>query len=422
MASEETMTIHERHKYLRIKQKQYKQANKTGKQQLLSEMETVTGLHRKSLIRLMNSAIQKKERRKQRGPTYGPDIQYALEVISHSHDHICAERLQPNLIRMAEHLHAHEELELTPSMLGKLETISVSTVRRMLQKAPEKTRHRPRKQPKQRNQLSRAIPARRIPWDEKVPGHFEVDMVWHSGAAASGEFVHSLQMIDVTTGWSERVATLGRSYRVMEDGFKRILTRLPFPVKEIHPDNGSEFLNNHLVRFWKEVARGAELSRSRPWQKNDNRFVEQKNDSLIRAYFGNERLDTVDQTNLLNHIYDRMWLFYNFFQPVMRLKEKIVTPVPGSHSKTKRIFDVSKTPFDRLCEAGVFSPAQIEELETIRQATNTRQLIDEIYALIDRLFALPNARKGVPENVHDTLLYPFRLREEEVSSVTLSND
>ena len=102
MASEETMTIHERHKYLRIMQKQYKQANRTRKQQLLNEMETVTGLHRKSLIRLMNSTIQKKERRKQRGPTYGPDIQYALQVISHSHNHICAERLQPNLKWMAE--------------------------------------------------------------------------------------------------------------------------------------------------------------------------------------------------------------------------------------------------------------------------------------------------------------------------------
>lgn len=146
--------------------------------------------------------------------------------------------------------------------------------------------------------------------------------------------------------------------------------------------------------------------------------MEQKNDSLIRAYSGNERLDTVDQTNLLNHIYDRMWLFYNFFQPVMRLKEKIVIPVPDGHSETKRIFDVPKPPIDCLCEAGVFSPAQIEEFEAIRQATNTRQLIDEIYALIDQLFALPNARKGVPENAHDTLLYPFHLREEEVSSVT----
>jgi len=98
--------------------------------------------------------------------------------------------------------------------------------------------------------------------------------------------------VDVATGWSERVAVMGRGQTAMEAGFRRILERLPFPIHELHPDNGSEFFNHHLVRFWKEKVTGVHLSRSRPYQKNDNRMVEQKNDTLVRQYVGQLRLDT----------------------------------------------------------------------------------------------------------------------------------
>ena len=116
----------------------------------------------------------------------------------------------------------------------------------------------------------------RIAWDIQEPGHFETDLVHHCGREASGEYLHTLQMIDVATGWSERMAVLGRSYVVMQAAFRRGLARLPFAVLEIHPDNGSEFFNQHMVRFWQEVVGAAQLSWSRPDQKNDNRNVEQK--------------------------------------------------------------------------------------------------------------------------------------------------
>ena len=122
----------------------------------------------------------------------------------------------------------------------------------------------------------------------------------------------------------------------MEDAFERIVYRLPFGIAELHPDNGREFLNDHLLRFWKEKIKGVQISRSRAWHKNDNRFVEQKNDTLVRAYMGHDRLDTVEQTNLLNQLYAHMWLYYNFFQPVMRLKEKISLPGNGRNAWRKR--------------------------------------------------------------------------------------
>ncbi len=169
-------------------------------------------------------------------------------------DYICAERLTPNLPWLASHLAAHAELETSSALLYQLERISVSTVGRILARIQQDQPRLPRKNPRQPNAALRDVPMRRIPWDEHQPGHFEVDLVHHCRFSASGEYLCTLQMVDVATGWSERVAVFGRSYLVIQDGFSRILARLPFPVLEVHPDNDSAFFNNHLLRFWKQLA------------------------------------------------------------------------------------------------------------------------------------------------------------------------
>ncbi len=313
MPTEDEMTIDERRRYLRKMKKRYAQAHRKGRGQLLGEMEAVTGLHRKSLIRLMKGSLERKPRCKQRGRTYGLEVDDALGIIAESFDYLCAERLTPNLVWMATHLAHHGELETSPHLLEQLSHISTSTVKRILKRIQQDEPLLPRRRPSGGNKVTRDVPMERIAWNEQQPGHFEVDLVHHCGPSASGEYVHTIQMIDVATGWSERVAVLGRSYLVMEDGFRRILARLPFPILELHPDNGSEFFNDHLVRFWKETIVDLELSRNRPYQKNDNRFVEQKQSTLVRAYLGYDRLDSVAQTNALNQLYDKMWLYYNFF-------------------------------------------------------------------------------------------------------------
>ncbi len=264
---------------------------------------------------------------------------------------------------------------------------------------------------------------KRIPWNEQQPGHFEVDSVHHCGQSSAGHYVHTAQMVDVATGWTEQVATLGRSYTAMEDGFRRILARLPFPVLEIHCDNGSEFLNAHLVRFWKEKVKGVTLSRSRPFQKNDNRFVEQKNSTLVRAYLGSARFDTAQQTNAINQLYEKMWLYYNFFQPVMRLREKTTDPLLSADdqpSRIKRRFDQGRTPFDRLCETDAIPQEQMEQLRTLRAQVNPRQLRQEIYQLIDQIFLLPPAAPNQTEDVYQTLSTPTTTQKGEGFSVTLS--
>ena len=137
MDTEENMTIDERRKYLRLTQKRYKRATRKGKARLLDEMEAVTGLHRKALIRLLMSDLQREPRRKQRGRKYGVKVQIALKVISESTDYVCAERLQPNLVWFTEHLARHGELEISPGLLDQLEEISIPTVRRILQRVEQ---------------------------------------------------------------------------------------------------------------------------------------------------------------------------------------------------------------------------------------------------------------------------------------------
>ena len=411
MSIEDRMTIDERRKYLRKMQERYLQADRIGRVHLLDEMETVTGLHRKSLVLLMKGNLTRKPRGRQRGRVYGPEVDDALRVIAESTDYICAERLTPNLTWLAQHLAAHGELTVSSRLLEQLDRISVSGVARILTRIRQDEPRLPRQGPKQRNRLLRDVPMQRIPWQEQEPGHFEVDLVHHCGPTASGEYLYTIQMVDVATAWSERAAVLGRSYLAMENGFRRILARVPFPVLEIHPDNGSEFFSSHMLRFWHGLTPKPRLSRSRPYHKNDNRFVEQKNSTLVRSYLGYDRLDTVGQTLAVNELYDKMWLYYNFFQPVMRLAQKTWIREEGQPSRVKRRFDQAATPFDRLGATQAIPEELAEQLRTLRQQTNPRRLRQEINELLAYIAALPCAVPGVTEDVRRTLMTGLGLRE-----------
>jgi hypothetical protein len=401
MPADIRMTLDERRKYLLRMRLRYVQANRTERSQLLEEMEQVTELHRKSLVRLMKDAPVRKPRQRQRGRTYGCEVDDIIRVVAESLDYICAERLTPGLVTTAQLLVKHGELCLSEAVLQQLGQISISTVKRILTRLQQDERRLPRRKPERAMRLLHEIPALRIPWDMREPGHFEVDLVHHGGPSSTGEYLHTLQMIDVATGWSERVAVLGRSALVMEAAFRRILTRLPFPILELHPDNGSEFLNYHLLKFFKDTVQGVRISRSRPWQKNDNCHVEQRNDSLVRAYLGYDRLDSVAQALAANQLYDQMWLYYNFFQPVLHITEKTWVVSDGQRPHVKRRYDPASTPFDRLCQAQGLPTQRQAELEQLRQQTNPRRLHQQVHALLDYVLALPTADR--PQDVRATL-------------------
>jgi hypothetical protein len=388
--ADDEMTIDERRKYLKKLRPRYVAADRAEKGRLLTEMALVTGLHRKSLVRLLNQrSLDRSRRVNRRSRHYGLAVEQVVAIVWESVDYVCAERLQPALLPTAQHLARFGELRLTPELEAQLARISISTLQRLLGRLRRPPSRLPQKGPEQANRLRQAVPMRRIPWETAEHGHCEVDLVHHAGGSTAGEYGHTLQLIDVATGWSERVAVLGRSQRAMEAGFRQILARMPFPIRELHPDNGSEFFNNHLVRFFGETITGLTLSRSRPYHKNDNRFVEQKNATLVRAYLGHLRLETPEQVARLNALYDQMWIYYNLFQPVLHLAEKRI--VDG---KLRRVWDEAQTPYQRLLATGLLAPAQAQDLAHCYQQTNPRRLRGEIYRQLAGLWG-----SGLPQIV-----------------------
>jgi hypothetical protein len=370
MAANDEMTIEERRKYLKKQAPRYWAGNRAEKGRLLGEMEAVTGLHRKSLIRLLGQpTLERRRSPTRRRRVYGLAVEQVVAVVWESVDYVCAERLQPVLLPTAQQLARFGECLLTPEVTSQLETISVSTLGRMLTRLGRPVARLPQRGPEQANRLRQATPMRRIPWETPDPGHLEVDLVHHAGGTSAGEYAHTLQLIDVATGWSERVAVLGRSQRAMEAAFRTVLARIPFPIRELHPDNGSEFFNAHLLRFFGEELTGLTLSRSRPYHKNDNRHVEQKNATLVRAYVGTLRLDTPEQVAALNALYDQGWVYYNLFQPVLHLAEKTI--VDG---QLRRQWDRAQTPHQRLVATGVLTDSQHERLAAQYAETNPRAL------------------------------------------------
>jgi len=420
MTTDDTMTIDEVYKYLRKMRSAYAEADQTKKGRMLDDMERVTGRHRKSLIRLLRGPLERCPRRQQRRRTYQADFDAALRRIYESYGCICAERLHPNLTALAAQLAKHDEVDLTPSLQAQLATVGLTTVRERLQRFRQDEPQLRRGAPRPPNPFLHDTPMQRLSWDIQTPGYFEVDLVHHCGSSSHGEYVHTLQLVDVASGWSERVALLGRSYRVVEDGFRRILVRLPFPIRGLHPDNGSEFFNHHMARFWAAYPQ-IEISRSRPYHKNDNRFVEHRNGALIRGWIGHDRLDSAEQARALNAFYEKLRIYHNLFQPVMRLTHKTYD---RETQRVRRHWDRPRTPFQRLLASGTLSAAVADQLQRLYDQTDPLTLRQELQEDVRALFALPGAQADRSEDVFATLLpdHPLYTTTRRKEEVLLSGD
>ena len=389
MAKWEKMTIDERYKLVRNVKAKYIQAGRKEKGQILNTLVEATGIERKHPIALLKGqGPNRKKRKRQRGRKYGAKVDDAMRIIGSTLDWICAERLTPGLVEIALHLARHGEMIVDDELLELLGAISIPTVRRTVNRVRQDEYRLPQRKGKRRfrNSVADKIPMRVIPWDIAIPGHFEVDLVHHAGPDVRGECVYTVQFIDVKTGWSERIAVLGRSYSRMREAFSKFLAQCPIPVREIHSDNGPEFMNAHLQRFFADKFRGAKFSRSRPWQKNDNRFVEQKNSTLVRAYLGRESFTTQEQADLLNELYDLMRVYYNFFQPVLRQIERSVHYNAQHAPVLRRKHDTARTPLKRLTESDVLDQKTRVWLRCTYVQTNPRRLRHEIQQLLDALF------------------------------------
>lgn len=406
MTADEAMTLDERTKYLRMMQVRYHEAvDKVRKSALLDEMVAVAGLNRNYLIQKLRHRIRRQQRSRERGKTYGPEVDAALDQIWRTQDCICAERLIGYLLETADNLARNGRLRLDPHLRQQLEAISVSTVRRHLPPARSSVRQgTSRPTP---NTLQRQIPIHRIPWNTAEPGHCEVDLVHHGGSEPRGQYGYTVQMIDVATGWSGRRAILGRSYVVVADALYALFEQFPFPILELHVDNGSEFLNQHVLRFLKQFYSAVAITRSAPGRPNDNRFVEQKNATLVRAFVDDRPLNTVAQIRFLNALYDTMATYHNLWQPMLHqvAKERIAASA-SLPAHTRRTHDRARPPLERLLDSHILTSSAQQALRARQQAVDLLALHDDIHRRLAHLFTYACADAHDTQNAFEVLAHP----------------
>ena len=261
----------------------YRRASRVEKGHLLDEFCLITGYHRKSAIRLLRHAPKVKTKRGGRPKQYSPELADALKVAWEATDRVCSKRLGPFLRELVPILERCQALHLSDGLRAQLLQLSPSSIDRLLAPFRGRGGRRPVSTTRSVSALKKLIPIRTSA-DRKhaAVGHVEVDLAAHCGASGEGFFLNTLVAVDIASAWTECIPVWGKGQSRVGSAIHQLRTQLPFPLLGLHSDNGSEFINHHLLHFWGQQVTGIRLSRSRPWQKNDNRFVEQKNHTLVR--------------------------------------------------------------------------------------------------------------------------------------------
>jgi hypothetical protein len=368
--------------YLVEVKKRYWKAKKSRKSQLLDDFCAFTGYHRKYATELLGKPLPKKWKRyKPRQKYYDQPVIDALSKIWEALDSICAERLHPQIPSMLEKLIECGEISVTEEVRRKLLIISMGTVKAILVNKKTRSVIRIGGTTRPGRLLKHQIAIRYGPWEDVDPGFFEMDTVAHCGDTVAGKFIYSLDLIDIATGWNEQAAIWGKGERAVLEQFKKIETDLPFPILGIDPDNGGEFINWVMYRYIRE--KEYNFTRSRPFHKNDNAHIEQKNWTAIRQLVGYSRLDKLGQLEILNDLYRNEWrLYQNFFLPIMKLKQKTKNTQTG---KTKKKYDEAKTPYQRLLLHKGVSQETKNMLKQVYSSLNPIKLRRQIKVKIDHL-------------------------------------
>lgn len=371
------MTTMTRRELVRETKRRYLKANKKEKTKILDEFCANTKFHRKHAVRIFRTDYDynrvEKRGHKKRKKIYSDEFILLCIKIWETLDYPCGVRLQPSLVPMAKVLKRHNELRgfnLTSELWKQLDCISATTLDRRLKRERE-VRHlkRNRGTTKHGSLLKSSVPIRITDWDRDELGFMEMDTVAHNGGDPSGEHIYSLDLVEISTGWSEQIAVLGRGETGMVRAIDEVKKELPFEVLGFDSDTGSEFVNWHFVRYCQKNKHY--FTRSRPAMKNDNAYVEEKNDTHIRRWLGYRRYETREQLKLINNLYrQELRLFNNFFRPVMKIKEKIKV----NNSICKKKYDQAKTPYQRLLDSGKISKEKQKELNKIYLSLNPVQL------------------------------------------------
>jgi len=354
----------------------YRKGSRAEKRAILTEFVAVTGYHRKHAIRVLLGAGGDGS-----GPTprvvrrlYDEAVRQALVILWEASDRVCGKRLKSLLPVLIEALERHGHLQLDSSVRTQVLTASAATIDRLLKPARAGMRKRAARRP------GTALIRRRVPvrtfadWGDPPPGYFEGDLVAHCGTQAAGSFVHTLTLTDIATGWTECVPLVVRQAGLVVEGLEQLRAMMPFPLLGFDVDNGSEFMNETMIVYCE--TQGIHFTRARPYRKNDQAWVEQKNGAVVRKLVGYGRLEGLTAAEALSRLYAVARLFVNFFQPSFKLATK--TRVG---SRVVKSYHAPETPCSRLIGSTHIPEAVKDRLRVVQQTLDPLRLLGEIRAL-----------------------------------------
>lgn len=353
---------------LKVYRKRYAKADRGERSGILDEFCEQTRYHRKYAISLLRKPADSPApgtNRRRRGVTYSKASIRVLAQIWKAAGYPWSVRLKamlPQWLPWArKHIHG-----VTPEIERELMRMSARQMDRRLSEKRRRLKRRIYGRTKPGTLLKHHIPIKTDQWDVTEPGFVEIDLVSHSGPNASGEFIYSLNITDIHTGWSEAYAVMGKGERRVVAALDAIRKELPFTLRAIDSDNGSEFINHHLYRYCQE--HGIQFTRGRPYKKDDNAHIEQKNWTHVRKLLGWDRYDTAEELKAINALYRGPWrAMMNMYQPCVKLKEKVRVG-----SRVTRRYDKAQTPLDRL--AAFYAKRRAPKV--VKTMLNARQRMD----------------------------------------------
>lgn len=387
--------MHSREQYLEAVREEYLGADKKQKTRLLNEARKRTQLNRKVLIRkLTRVPAARRPGKRRRRATYGVEVRAPLMQVWELFEFPCGQRLAAVLGEQVERLRGCGAVKCSQPVATQLRKISPKTIDRLLERE-----RKVRGLKRERNPPVHPLLYQRVPvktpgeWDRQEVGNVQLDYVLHCGGSTAGEYVLTLSATDIATGWWEGRPQMGRSQKATQESLEAIRVRVPFRVREVHPDNDSGILNDLLWNYCRRHQIG--MSRSRPYQKNDNAWVEQKNWTHVRKVVGYRRFTTLAECEILRALYEALADFRNFFQPSMKLKEKV--RVGG---KVRRVYEAPRTPYQRVLDLGELKPQHRRQLEQRYRSLNPVELRRRIDQLRTELFDLVERRGEAPLPKH----------------------
>ena len=380
---ERRMSTEGRRGLLRAIGERYRAGSRETKRLILDEFVAVTGYHRKHAIRMLGAARPGVPCARQPRPRrYDDEVGEALLLLWEASDRVCGKRLRPLLPTLVEALERHGHLLLEGDVRKRLLSASAATIDRLLIARRAKGNDRPRRRPGVVSALRRSVPVRTFAdWKEPLPGFLEADLVSHSGPNAAGSFAQTLTITDIASGWTECVALVVRDGALVVEALTKLRKTLPFPLRGFDTDNGSEFLNDTVISYCRENR--IEFTRSRPYRKNDQAWVEQKNGSVVRRFVGYRRLEGLAAVGVLSRLYAAARLFVNFFQPSFKLASKT-----RIGARVVKRYHPPATPSSRLLESESVPTEIKDKLRAVGASLDPLRLLNEIRTMQHHLAEL----------------------------------